>query len=121
MAKVFLDTNVLIDIVEKRKETSIDAFHNHELILSPLSVHILFYVTKNHVPQEKIQQIVELLSIVPFSSSILETSLLGPTNDFEDNVQLHSAAASECDVFLTEDKKILDMKFFGKVKITSKL
>lgn len=57
--------------------------------------------------------------MIPFDSAIAEKALVGPTSDFEDNVQLHSAAEAECDIFLTEDKKLSDMKFFGKVRIDS--
>lgn len=35
--------------------------------------------------------------------------------------QLHSAAEAECDYFLTSDKKLLAMKFFGKTRIVSTL
>lgn len=43
----------------------------------------------------------------------------GPTKDLEDNIQLHSAAEAESDIFLTADKKLVDMKFFGKTQIIS--
>lgn len=47
-------------------------------------------------------------------------ALEGPTVDFEDNTQLHSAAEAECDYFLTNDEKLLKMKFFGKTRLTNK-
>ena len=46
-------------------------------------------------------------------------SLDGPTKDLEDNIQLHSAAKTEADFFLTNDKKLLKMKFFGKMRIVT--
>lgn len=47
--------------------------------------------------------------------------LSGPTVDFEDNVQLHSAAEAECEIFLTEDKKLLKLGFFGKTHVVSQI
>lgn len=117
MAKVFLDTNKLIDIVESREEVSVDVFDKHNLFISSLSVHILLYITKHKVPYERLEGIIQEISIVDFGQSICYKSLEGPTEDFEDNVQLHSAANADCDVFLTNDKRILGLKFFGLTKI----
>ena len=55
------------------------------------------------------------------NEKIVDAALTGPTVDFEDNVQLHSAAEEDCNLFLTSDKKILAMKFFGKVKIAGEI
>lgn len=119
MAKIFLDANILIDLVEKRGKITPDSFKDDETVISPLSIHIIMYVLKEKVPFSKLVRIIKPFSLIDFNEKICSLALLGPTNDFEDNVQLHSAAEAECDVFLTEDKKLLDMKFFGKVKIKS--
>lgn len=121
MARVFLDTNILIDLAEKRKDLDSSSFNNEKLFLSPLSVHILFYVTKRKIPYATISEIIDMLSFVQFDDIICYKALEGPTADFEDNAQLHSAAEADCNIFLTSDKKILGMKFFGKVKIQSEL
>lgn len=121
MAKVFLDTNILIDLVEERTNITTDTFGDHDIIISPLSVHILMYVLKKKVPFSKLITIINPFSIIEFNKKICNQAMLGPTNDFEDNVQLHSAAEEECSFFLTNDKKLLDMKFFGKVRIEASL
>ena len=121
MAKVFLDTNKLIDIVENRGEISVDVFDKHNLFISSLSIHILLYITKHKVPYERLEEMLENFFIVDFDHSICYKSLEGPTDDFEDNVQLHSAANADCDVFLTNDKKLLSLKFFGKTRIVKEL
>ena len=72
---------------------------------------------KRKVPFSKLQTILKPFSIQDFTEKISVQSLSGPTNDFEDNVQLHSAADAECDIFLTNDKDLLEMKFFGKTQI----
>ena len=62
-----------------------------------------------------------IFQIVEFSDTILKRALEGPTPDFEDNVQLHSAAEAECDLFLSEDKKLLELKFFGKTQFCAEV
>lgn len=63
----------------------------------------------------------EKFQFVDFSEKILERALNNPTTDLEDNIQLHSAADAECDLFLTSDKLILNLKFFGKTQIIKDL
>lgn len=117
MASVFLDANYFIDLLEKRREIDVTAFEHMKLVLSPLTAHIAHYVLKEQVPSEKINTYLDFFSYSSFDAVIAASSQLGPRLDFEDNVQLHSAAASECDIFLTHDQELLKLKFFGKMRI----
>jgi predicted nucleic acid-binding protein len=122
MAKIFLDANVFIDFIEERKDSvSIEGFNKDTLFISALSLHILLYITKQKIPVTKLSQIINLFSVTSVNESVCQDALLGPTDDFEDNVQLHSAAAVECDSFLTRDKKLLALHFFGKMSIVSEI
>lgn len=116
MAKVYLDTNFLLDITERDK-TKREQLNGHRVFTSPLSYHILFYTYKYKVPKKEITKYVEAFYIVNLTEKILNRSLEGPTADLEDNIQLCSAAEAECNYFLTNDKRLLKMKFFGKTKI----
>lgn len=118
MARAFLDTNIFIGFIEKRQESVLVHLKPHIVFISPLSVHILAYVYKYKIPKEELLKSLEQFMIISFNEHIMNNALLGPTSDFEDNVQLHSAAQEECDIFLTNDKKLLGMRFFGKTKIT---
>lgn len=120
MARVFLDTNIYIDATKRAKEKW-RFLKGNLLFISPLSTHILFYARKLKVPDQDVNELQEEFGIVPFTKDILKRALQGPTNDLEDNIQLHSAAEADCDIFLTEDKGLLNMKFFGKTKIASTL
>lgn len=120
MARIFLDTNVYIDAVYRKPEVS-KQFLDHEVYYSALSTHILFYALKLKVPHQIILSILEPFEIVDFTRAILENALNGPTQDLEDNIQLHSAAEVGCDFFLTNDTELLAMKFFGKTKILAAL
>ncbi len=121
MARVFLDTNVFIDLVEKRTQITLDQLDSHALFISPLSVHILMYVTKRKIPYRRLNNIIGSFFLVTFDKNISNQSLINPTEDFEDNVQLNSATIADCDIFLTSDEKLLKMKFFGKVQILSEV
>ena len=119
MAKIFFDANIFIDLVEKRQKTTISDFLGHELHISPLSIHILTYMYKYGIPNKKLADSRKYFNLIPFDENVAENAMQGPTSDFEDNVQLHSAASADCDLFLTNDKKLLSLKFFGKTRIAS--
>ncbi len=117
MAKIFLDANFFIDLLEKRKYLDRKQFFAHELYISPVSIHIYTYIYKIKIPNQKLQDTLENFNIIPIEESEIKSSLSGPTSDFEDNLQLHSAVDGECDYFLTNDKSLLSMLFFGKIQI----
>lgn len=120
MAKVFLDTNYLIDALHRKPEREILAYlENNSVYISSLSIHVYCYIFKINIKDMPVIAQVEEFQLVDFSDDVTMRALEGPTSDFEDNVQLHSAANAQCDIFLTEDKKLLEMKFFGKVKVTN--
>lgn len=121
--KVFLDTNKIVDIFEPREKGHItpEMLSGMEIHISPLSIHILCYIGKYKIPSEKLKRLEDYYKIVDFDEQILSLALNGPTNDLEDNIQLHSASQSGCDIFLTDDEKLLKMAYFGKVRIASKL
>lgn len=121
MARVFLDTNFFIDLVERRKEANLPQFQNHQLFVSPLSFHILAYVYRYKFPNIKFNHLFQFFTIIPLTQTILEKGSLGPTGDFEDNLQLHSAVEGNCELFLTSDKSLLLMNYFGTTKITNSL
>ena len=121
MAKIFLDANIFIDLVEKRKSIDSKQLYTHDLYLSPLSVHILTYLYKYKIPDERLANIDRFFKLVSFNTELTIKALGGPTSDFEDNTQLHSAAEAEADIFLTADEGLLKLKFFGKTTIKSSL
>lgn len=119
MANIYLDVNVLVDILGERKHDFSAMIGNNETTISVLSVHILSYILRRKAPDELLEKIVERFRMVDLDNTLVKKALQGPTSDFEDNVQLHSAVEAECDHFLTLDKKLLKMKFFGKMRICS--
>ncbi len=121
MAKVFLDANYFIGLANRTPETEVDILDSHKGYITTLSCHILCYVNRVKLPDKNIQAFSEEFLIVNLTDAIVQKAFDGPTTDMEDNIQLHSAAEAECDYFLTSDKKLLSMKFFGKMRIVSTL
>lgn len=120
MAKIYLDTNIFIDLL--RRDPSIrNQLDSHEVMVSPLSFHILCYAAKIKLPDGAIDQAIKGLHIVNLTKQTLKRSASGPTKDMEDNIQLHSAASVDCDYFFTNDKELLKMKYFGKMQIVSSM
>ena len=117
MAKVFLDANYFIGLANRTPETDPDELENHQSFISILSCHILFYVNKIKVPDMEMISFIQDFNVVELGQETLDIAMGGPTTDLEDNIQLHSAAEAECDYFLTNDKQILNLKFFGKTRI----
>lgn len=121
MAKVFLDANYFIGLANRAPEVDTEILDEHLGFVSIVSCHILFYINKVRVPDQKMNSFIDDFNLIEITLDILEKALQGPTDDLEDNIQLHSAIEVECDYFLTADKKLLDMRFFGKVQLLSKL
>lgn len=121
MARVFLDANYFIGIVNRAPEVDEEILDKHQAFISTLSCHILFYINNINVPDPNMNSFIKDFNLIDFDQDILEKSLSGPTKDLEDNIQLHSATEADCEVFLTNDSKLLAMKFFGKVQIESDL
>lgn len=121
MARIFLDANFFIDLIEKRRKISFEKFKSHSLFLSILTLHIYIYLYKIQLPNKKIDKLLNYFNIVSLDEKVFLPSLKGPFANFEDNIQLHSASMNDCDFYLTGDKKILKLKYFGKTKIAENL
>src|SRR3989344_4698830 len=115
MAKVFLDTNYFIDAIHRKPEKQIlDSLKDSVIYTSTLSFHIYCYIYKIKIPNERVILQREKFQLIDLSEEILDKASHGPTDDLEDNIQLHSTVEAECDTFLTEDKKLLVINFSKK-------
>ena len=121
MENIFVDVNVLMDILGDRKFGFEEILDKKTITVSALSFHILMYIMKLKVPNSKLNKYRKSCLIVALNKKVIKDAMIGPSVDFEDNVQLHSAVVGNCDYFLTLDKKLLKMKYFGKMKIGDKL
>ena len=117
MENLFLDANVICDIFARDKYHLLKKFANDKIYISALSLHILCYAGKIVMPDEEMLRKFDKMNIVDLSSQIAERAFLGPTKDYEDNIQLHSCAICLADIFYTSDKGLLKLGYFGSTQI----
>jgi predicted nucleic acid-binding protein len=123
MKKLYLDTNIFIDILIDRDLDNLSLkmltpyLEHSQVYMSVLSVHISYYSlrVKPDSPEHKmIKKLLSLINLIPLDISILQESLAGFRTDFEDTLQYFSALSEKCDYILTKDTKD-----FTKIKSTS--
>ncbi|MBI2634890.1 PIN domain-containing protein [Candidatus Peregrinibacteria bacterium] len=114
---IFLDTDVLIDLVQDRKPFSDDAAYLIEYIQknkikSFVAWHTIsnfYYLSRTeHNKQEIIQFITSLLQFIKISRTSNEELLLATKlkiSDFEDAMQIVAALAARADIIITRNTK----------------
>lgn len=114
--KVFLDTNILLDVLVERdnKEftenaTTILGLGSNrvlDLYMSVLSVTTIAYVLRNMTTVKKkgiIKDLVSLVKVLPSLPEHVENMLECQMNDIEDAMQVQSAKEGQCDVIVTRN------------------
>lgn len=116
MKRVFLDTNVIIDLILER-EGADDAANilqlgedgKIELVVSFLTMANTAYIARKGHTQEQLYQILVDLSAMLHTLSMdeeqLKLALKQPSADFEDMLQYQCARKHGCDVILTRNCK----------------
>jgi len=117
MTKLFIDTNVMIDIIDQRQPYYDDAAkiitlaekQTIKLVASSLSFVNTFYVLSKTNEKANLIDVLTNFRIVCEVSNIdeinIDKSLHSGFNDFEDAVQYYSALHHDCDIFITRNKK----------------
>ena len=117
MTKLFLDTNVILDIYlpgRPGKEAARSILDLREacpeeirLHLSILSVANIAYVLQKHLPRTRIREVLRdlfrLCQPVAMSDQLLFGALDSSCRDYEDALQIACAEADYCDFILTSN------------------
>ena len=117
MTKLFLDTNVILDLYIPGREgkeaarTLLDlrdaSEDNIHLYLSFLSVANIAYVLRKHYDKARMKEIIQELfhfcDVLSMSDISILDALDSPCPDFEDSLQLSCAEMKECDFLLTSN------------------
>ena len=124
---IFLDTNILIDIVANRLPFSKNAIsifdycqrNEIRMYSSSHSIATMHYIGKRVVDEKELRSIIEdllaTISIIAVTESILKKSLKSSHKDFEDAIQIVSAQSiNTMDCIVTRDLK--DYKF-SEIKV----
>jgi predicted nucleic acid-binding protein len=118
---IFLDTNILVDIVANRKpfsENAISIFDHCQkskikMYSTSHSIATLHYIAKKMVDEKELRLIIEdllnTISIIAITESILKKSLKSNHKDFEDAIQIVSAQSIN-DMFCIVTRDLKDYK-----------
>ncbi|MCQ2742303.1 MAG: PIN domain-containing protein [Bacilli bacterium] len=106
--KVFFDTNVIIDALTERENSSVSCRKLLKMAASgQISGYLcskqitdIYYVLRRYIPaestrQELIKTLIEIFTILPLGANDLLKSLSGTLNDYEDSV-LDSICKTYC-------------------------
>ena len=117
MEKVFVDTNIIIDLLAKREPFYKDAQDlftlsdkkEIELCISSLSFANAYYsIAKHHkdVDAKKyLSKFKVLVTVFPLEDKAIELALASDFTDFEDGLQYFIAMDNEAEIIITRNKK----------------
>ncbi|MBS1505791.1 MAG: PIN domain-containing protein [Bacteroidetes bacterium] len=103
MKRVFVDTNIIIDLIADRKPFSkfaIEIFDAAEkkridLFASSHSLATVHYLLKKNINEAELRQIllslITFITIVPIDEHVIQRSLKSKHKDFEDAIQIIAA------------------------------
>ena len=115
--KIFLDTNVILDVLTKREPFYINSakiltFVNEKIVsgyISAITVNNIYYILRKLKDKDTaknfITEILESFEIIPLTKDILTQSNKISTRDFEDGIQYFSALGYGCDFLITRNDK----------------
>lgn len=115
MKKIFIDTNVLLDVLLKRPE-----FHQAaariwadcesrkaEGYISAISLNNLYFIMVRKAGKnralESVRIVLNIFKVIPLDDKILRLAAELPHKDFEDAIQLFSAVQTKVDCIVTRD------------------
>ena len=117
--KVFLDTNIMIDLLAERKMWLLPAMeileltnsNKIDLFCSIISLPTVSYIMERQakIPHDivinKMERLVDICEPIYADKQIALRALNSSFKDFEDAMQYYSAIAEGCDVIITRNKK----------------
>ena len=113
--KLFLDTNVVIDVIAAREPFVADSRAIFDLCesgkadgrVSALTLCTVSYVLRKFVTpgtmRTKLRELRNILTPVDLSVSLLDKAIASSIADFEDAVQFYTAVYSEADYIITRN------------------
>lgn len=117
MEKVFVDTNIIIDLLAKREPFYKDAQDlftlsdkkEIHLCISSLSFANAYYsIAKHHKEVDAKKYLAKfkvLVTVLALEDKSIELALASDFNDFEDGLQYFTAMDNDSDIIITRNKK----------------
>lgn len=116
MFKIFLDTNIALDLIANREPFVQDSLPFLELVkkgearlfISEVSMGTLIYLAPERLKvvdaQEKLIQFFDFCHVIPGGKQALLNSLNSDFKDKEDGIHYFTAVENQMDFFITRDK-----------------
>lgn len=116
MTRLFLDTNIVIDLLEKREPFYIDAVRlftmaynkQVQLIVSPMTYATAAFLLRRHGPEgvrHLLSNFRQLSHVATANERIVDDSLASQFNDFEDAMQYYTALKAKANIIITRNSK----------------
>ena len=117
MKHVFVDTNVVIDLLEKREDFFMEAQdlfsladrQKVKLYISALTFANTYYILQKTTGTTNARKILTrfklLVNVLPVDDKIIELALVSDFVDFEDAIQYYTAIENNLEVIITRNKK----------------
>ena len=137
MKKIFIDTNILVDLIADRKPFSkyaIEIFNLAEskkirLYTSSHSIATTYYLLKKFIDDKSLRALLlglfEFISVIPVDEQVLSKGLRSKQKNFEDAIQLYCAITIEkIDCIVTrniKDFKGVEIPVLAPDEVISKL
>ena len=128
--KLFLDTNIVLDLLQYREPWVHDTLvlfqlakeKRVELIVTDLTFVNVVYIAGKNVDKKKLNETLvglkKFLTIVPIGDACIEQALSGDYADFEDAVQCFAAKREKVDYILSRDEKGFYMSEIPVMNVT---
>ena len=112
--KVFIDTNVILDLIQRRVGYEDSALimqksdnGEYDLFTSTLSMVNVAYILRKHYRGEKLYRLLEnigtLVGVIAVSSKAYLQAVKSQADDFEDAIQYFSAIEGKMDCIVTRN------------------
>lgn len=117
MERIFVDTNIVLDLLQKRDEFYSDAQDlftmadkkEIKLYISALTIANTHYLLSKFYNLNEVRKILlkfkVLVEVLAVNDKIIDLSLASDFNDFEDGIQYYTAIENNMDLILTRNKK----------------
>lgn len=116
ITKLFLDTNIVIDYLARRKDflaaaniMQLGYNGDVELYITPLSIANITYILRKDMSKEnikdKLQSLCSFIHIAPLTNDEVQMAFNTSNPDLEDAIQYFSAETIKADYIITRDPK----------------
>ncbi len=117
MDRLLVDTNIVLDLLAKRKEFVLEAQklftlsdkNEVKLFVSSLTFANTYYILSQQMKLINSRKILRkfkvLVEVLPMDDKIIDLSLESDFKDFEDAIQYHTAIENQIDIIITRNLK----------------